>query len=139
MSADEFDPAIERAYRVTPEFADSALFDAEVAVRLENRWKWRRALMLVLAVVAAFVFLRQFVSVQMKNVLQGSLDEGSLATILQKGEASSMFEPVRDAAQQLGLTGFSLGSFSGAQILMMSGLILTLVLVASAIRLANSL
>ena len=139
MSADEFDPAIERAYRVTPEFADSALFDAEVAVRLENRWKWRRAIMLVLALGAAFVFLRQFVSVQMKNVLQGDLDGGSLATILQQSEASSVFSPLRDAAQQLGLTGFSLGSFSGAQILMMSGVILTLALVASAIRLANSL
>ncbi|MEG1453748.1 hypothetical protein [Brevundimonas sp.] len=139
MSADEFDPAIERAYRVTPEFADSALFDAEVAVRLENRWKWRRAIMMVLAVGAAFVFLRQFVSVQMKNVLQGDLGDGSLATILHQSEASSVFSPLRDAAQQLGLTGISLGSISGAQILMMSGIILTLALVASAIRLANSL
>lgn len=139
MSADEFDPAIERAYHVTPEFADSALFDAEVAVRLENRWKWRRALLVTLALGAAFLFLRQFVTVQMQNVLQGGLDDGSLATILRKGEASSVFEPVRDAAQQLGLTGFALGSFSGAQILMISGVLLTLVLVASAVRLANSL
>ena len=29
MSESEFDPAVEKAYRVTPEFADSALFDAE--------------------------------------------------------------------------------------------------------------
>ena len=41
MSADEFDPAIERLFAQTPRLADEALFLATLQARLEKRSRWR--------------------------------------------------------------------------------------------------
>lgn len=134
MLVDDYDPSVERAYRMSPEFADSALFDAELAVKLEKRWIWRRRILGISALVLAFVFIRQFVSVRSNF----TLNEDGLKAILRKGESSSTFDAFRDAVQSSGMADMAIGSVSGTQILVLMAVALALGLVALAVRLANS-
>jgi hypothetical protein len=135
MSDPDFDPAIERAYRVTPEFADSALFDAEVAVRLESRWRWRRAILAVLGLSGAFLVLNQFVKIQ----IAGLFTDGSLGRIVAREERSEAFATVKQLSGQLGLADVSLGALSGPYILILFGAALTIALGFMAVQLSKSL
>lgn len=135
MSDPDFDPAIERAYRVTPEFADSALFDAEVAVRLEKRWRWRRAILGVLGLCGAAVVLNQFVKIQ----VSGLFGDGSIGRIVAREERSEAFATVKHLSTQLGLADVSLGVLSGPYLLILFGAGLTIVLAAMAVQLSKTL
>ena len=135
MSDPEFDPAVEKAYRVTPEFADSALFDAEVAVRLEKRWRWRRAILGVLGFAGAGLILNQFVKLQMS----GLFENGTLSRIVAREERSPAFGAIKDLAAQMGLADVSLGILSGPYLLILFGVAATIVLAASAVHLSKSL
>lgn len=135
MSDPEFDPAVERAYRVTPEFADSALFDAEVAVRLENRWRWRRAILGTFGVIGAFLVIKQFVRVQMS----GLIGDGSLGRIVAREERTEAFAMIKQLSAQLGLADVSVGALSGPYLLILFGIALTIALAAMATQLSKSL
>ena len=135
MSAPDFDPEIERAYRVTPEFADSALFDAEVEVRLERRWRIRRAVIGVLGLGVMFWAIGQLVTVR----FQGLLQSDSVNNLLLPSQRSEAFRQVGDIANQIGLGDVSVGILSGPYLVIMMGAVAAVVLTSMAVRLSNSL
>lgn len=135
MSEPDFDPDVEKAFRATPPFVDSALFDAEVAVRLENRWRWRRAILSVLAVIGAAAVLSQFVRIQM----QGLIGPGTLARLVEPEERSGAMALARDLAGQMGLEDVSVGILGGPQLLILFGVAVTIILGSMAFRLSKSL
>ena len=135
MSADEFDPAVERAYRAPMSFVDSPLFEAEIAVRLQKRVVRRRRIVAALGVLVGYFTLSQFVSFNIKLGGEG----GSLFTILERKGETSVLNPAMELARDMGLSGYYVGSLGEAQVLMLVGGAISLVLVATAIRLANSL
>ena len=135
MSESEFDPAVEKAYRVTPEFADSALFDAEVAVRLENRWRWRRRLMIFIGVVGVLLVGSRIVRLQMT----GATREALFSTFRAGEERTAAFGAVKEMSQQLGLSDVSVGILSGPYLLILFGIAATIVLGVMAVRLSKSL
>lgn len=135
MSEPDFDPDVEKAFRATPPFVDSALFDAEVAVRLENRWRWRRAILSVLAVIGAAAVLSQFVRIQM----QGLIGPGTLARLVEREERSGAMALARDLAGQMGLEDVSVGILGGSQLLILFGVAATIILGSMAFRLSKSL
>ena len=135
MSEPDFDPDVEKAFRATPPFVDSALFDAEVAVRLENRWRWRRAILSVLAVIGAVTVLSQFVRIQM----QGLIGPGTLARLVEREERSGAMALARDLAGQMGLEDVSVGILGGPHLLILFGVAVTIILGSMAFRLSKSL
>lgn len=135
MSEPDFDPDVEKAFRATPPFVDSALFDAEVAVRLEKRWRWRRAILSVLAVIGAAAVLSQFVRIQM----QGLIGPGTLARLVEREERSGAMALARDLAGQMGLEDVSVGILGGSQLLILFGVAATIILGSMAFRLSKSL
>lgn len=135
MSEPDFDPDVEKAFRATPPFVDSALFDAEVAVRLENRWRWRRAILSGLAVIGAVAVLSQFVRIQM----QGLIGPGTLARLVEPEERSGAMALARDLAGQMGLEDVSVGILGGPQLLILFGVAVTIILGSMAFRLSKSL
>ena len=135
MSESEFDPAVGKAYRVTPEFADSALFDAEVAVRLENRWRWRRGLMILVGVIGVLFIGSRMVKLQ----LTGATREALFTTFKAREERTAAFGALKEMSQQLGLSDVSLGILSGPYLLIMFGIAATIVLGVMAVRLSKSL
>jgi hypothetical protein len=102
MSADEFDPMIERLFSRTPAMADEALFTAMVETRLEKRSRWRTLALTAAGVVGGCMAVREGVNFNFGD---------------QSGEATTLAQGVRTAAAtaqgaaQTGLDGLGLGSF----------------------------
>ena len=133
MSEPDFDPAIQKSYRVTPEFADSALFDAEVEVRLENRWRWRRRILSLLGLATAFVIIRQFVKVRLDDLSTGGL------TISKSEEVTQLKGYVASLSEQIGFDHIHLGVLSGPSLLMTFAAATTILLIVAAVHWSKAL
>ena len=67
MSADEFDPMIERLFARTTPLADEALFLAVFQARLEKRSRWRSLFLTAAAVIGGGLALREGVKVNFSD------------------------------------------------------------------------
>lgn len=135
MSADEFDPAVERLYRQPQQFADSVLFDAEVQLRLYKRSRSRNFVMGGMSLFAGGLLLNQVVRMN----LDARLSTSGLNAVLPKREVSQVMEVSREMASQLGLGDAMVAGFNGPQLLILCALATTAVLAAMAVRLSQSL
>ena len=99
MSADEFDPMIERLFARTTPLADEALFLAVFQARLEKRSRWRSLILTVAAVIGGGLALREGVKVNFS-------DEGGAPVVQGLRSASAAAQGV----VQTGLDGLGLGS-----------------------------
>lgn len=135
MSVDDFDPAVERLYTRPQTFADSALFDAEVEVRVYKRSRIRNFVMFALSLVAAGIFLRQVIRLN----LTASFDSATVGSVLPRQEVGQVMSVAREMAANLGLADAMVAGFSGPQLMILSGLVVTALLAASAVRLSQSL
>lgn len=63
MSADEFDPAIERLFAQAPHFADSPFFEADVAARLNKASRVRSIALSAAGVVGGVIAVRELLNI----------------------------------------------------------------------------
>ena len=135
MSADDFDPAVERLYTHPQTFADSALFDAEVEVRVYKRSRMRNFVMIGISLAAAAIFLRQVIRLN----ISASFDSATIGSVVPRQEVRHVMDVAREMAANLGLADAMVAGFSGPQLMIMCGLVVTALLAASAVRLSQSL
>ena len=95
MSADEFDPMIERLFSRTPTLADEALFVATLQARLEKRSRWRGLALTAAGLVGGVLAVREGVNFNFS---------GDPDTTLTQGVRTAA------AAAQAGLHNLGLGS-----------------------------
>ncbi|PZN99296.1 MAG: hypothetical protein DCF29_19070 [Alphaproteobacteria bacterium] len=117
MSADEFDPFVERLFSRTPPMADADLFTAGVEARLQKGSRFRSLAIVLAGVVGGVVAVRETVNV---NVNLGEASEGIVAgQALGQGMQSASIgiqTAVDSALSGLGLDQLELGSVGGMQI-----------------------
>lgn len=101
MSADEFDPAIERLFSRAPTLADDGLFAAEVQARLEKRSRWRALALTTAGVIGGCVAVREGVSINFTGSQEG-------ATVSRGVQAAAV---TAQGAVQSGLDSLGVGSF----------------------------
>lgn len=135
MSADEFDPEIERLFARAPQMADTALFTAEVERRLERGSRLRILALSVAGVIGGAVALREAVTVNLGEasgpVAGRAINQGLAA-------ASHQAQSVADGALgALGLSGVELGSLGAMQLFWLSAAALVALAAAGAMRLAQ--
>ena len=115
MSADEFDPEIERLFARTPHLSDAALFNAQVEQRLQKGSRVRVLALGLAGVIGGVVAIRETMSVNLgltggDGVVAGdALGQGIRSTSL--GIQSS----VLGGLDQFGLGNLELGSLGGMQ------------------------
>ena len=115
MSADEFDPEIERLFARTPHLTDAALFNATVEQRLQKGSRVRVLALGLAGVIGGAVAIRETMSVNLglsggDGVVAGdALGQGIRSTSL--GIQSS----VQGGLDQFGLGNLELGSLGGMQ------------------------
>lgn len=63
MSADEFDPAVERLFAQAPHFADSPFFEADVAARLNKASRVRSVALSAAGVVGGVIAVRELLNI----------------------------------------------------------------------------
>jgi stage V sporulation protein SpoVS len=100
MSADEFDPMIERLFAQTPRLADEALFLATVQASMEKRSRWRALALTAAGLVGGVLAVREGVNFNFTSEGETSLTQGvQAAAVTAQGVAQS------------GLDGLGIGSF----------------------------
>jgi stage V sporulation protein SpoVS len=100
MSADEFDPMIERLFAQTPRLADEALFLATVQASMEKRSRWRALALTTAGLVGGVLAVREGVNFNFTAEGETSLTQGvQAAAVTAQGVAQS------------GLDGLGIGSF----------------------------
>jgi len=135
MSADEFDPAIERLFARTPTMPDAALFTAQVEQRMQKGSRLRVVVLGLAGLVGAMVAVREVVSVNV-NLGEGG---GSAATGMQGLEAVSFNAQtaIQSGLDQAGLGNLAFGSMSGMQMFWIAAGALIAAAAAGVVRLSQ--
>ena len=113
MSADEFDPAIERLFARAPQLPDAALFTAQVEQRLQKGSRVRFLALGLAGVVGGLVAIRETMTVNL-NAGEGVVAGNALG----QGIRSVSFNTqnvVQAGLDQVGLANLELGSMGGMQ------------------------
>ncbi|PZU57250.1 MAG: hypothetical protein DI552_08410 [Brevundimonas sp.] len=112
MSADEFDPAIERLFARAPRMADDALFVAEFRTRLEKRSRWRGVALTGAGLIGGLIAVREGINLNFT---------GGEAEVTTLGQGAQAVAVTAQGAVQSGLGGLGLDSLGLGSIDLMSG------------------
>lgn len=117
MSADEFDPSIERLFAQTPVMADATLFTADIEARLAKGGRIRNFALGVAGVFGGAVAVRELVDV---NLQVGAGSEGVVAgRVLGQGlhsAAGGLQAAAGGVMDRLGFNQMELGALGGVQL-----------------------
>ncbi|WP_409018478.1 hypothetical protein [Brevundimonas vesicularis] len=133
MSADDFDPVIERLFARAPEFNDSALFNARVLKRLDKSSRVRSVALGAAGMIGGVVAVNEMVGVNL------TLGQGSLTAESGRSMPDGVSDTAREGglalqalADSVGLGSFDYGSLGQTQIfLVAAGLIMALLTVGA--------
>jgi hypothetical protein len=134
MSADEFDPAIERLFARTPPMPDASLFTAQVEQRLQKGSSLRFFALGVAGLIGGVVAVRETLSVNIGSdgiVAGDALGEGMRSASLNAQTA------VQSGLDQFGLGSLELGSMNGMQMFWIAAGALIAVAAAGVVRLSQ--
>ncbi|WP_292071707.1 hypothetical protein [Brevundimonas sp. UBA7534] len=117
MSADEFDPAIERLFARAPRMADDALFVAEFRTRLEKRSRWRGVALTGAGLIGGLIAVREGVNL---NFTGGETEVTTLGQGVQAAAVTAQ-GAVQSGLGGLGVDSLGLSSLGMGSIDLMSG------------------
>jgi len=116
MSADEFDPDIERLFARAPNMPDAALFTARLEQKLQKGSRVRFLALTLAGLIGGVVAVRETMSVSLD---MGSRDSVVAGAALGNGIQSASLNTqaaVQSGLDQLGLAHLELGSMGGMQL-----------------------
>lgn len=135
MSADEFDPFVERLFSRAPQMADAELFAVEVEAKLESRNRFRSVALAVAGLIGGAVAVRETVTLNLDaagSMLTGrSLSNGAQTVI------SAAQSDIQSSLDQMGLAGLSLGSMGAMQLFWITAGALVALMAAGAVKLSQ--
>ena len=135
MSADEFDPDIERLFARAPAMPDAALFTARVERRLQKGSALRGFALGVAGIIGGVVAVRETLTVNIGS------DDGVVAgEALGQGVRSVSFNAqtaIQSGLDQFGLGNLELGSMGGMQMFWIAAGALIAVAAAGVVRLSQ--
>ncbi len=137
MSADEFDPFVERLFARTPTLPDAPLFTARVEQRLQKGSRIRFLALSLAGLIGGAVAVRETMQVDIDlaapdGVVAGdALGQGiQSASLNVQGAVQSMLD-------QAGLANFELGSMGGMQLFWIAAGALIVVAAAGVMKLSQ--
>ena len=137
MSADEFDPAIERLFARSPAMPDASLFTARVEQQLQKGSRIRFVVLGLAGVVGGVVAAREMVSINL-----GSSTEGAPVATAAMGrglEAVSFNAQtaIQSALDQAGVGDLAFGSMTGMQLFWVTAGALIAIAAAGVLKLSQ--
>ncbi len=135
MSADEFDPDIERLFARSPVMPDAALFTAQVERRLQKGSALRGVALGLAGLIGGVVAVRETLTVNIGS------DDGVVAgDALGQGVRSASFSTqsaIQSGLDQFGLGQLELGAMNGMQLFWIAAGALIAVAAAGVVRLSQ--
>lgn len=131
MSADEFDPMIERMFAQSPRLADEALFLATLQARMEKQSRWRVLALTAAGLVGGALAIREGLSVNFASAGETTLDQGIRAA------AATAQGAAQSGLDSLGVSSVDLSSGTGVLAFWIVAGAMAAVLAAGAARLSQ--
>ncbi|MBP8062904.1 MAG: hypothetical protein KAY29_03450 [Brevundimonas sp.] len=137
MSADEFDPEIERLFGRAPQMPDAALFTAQVEQRLQKGSHVRLLTLGLAGLVGGVVAVRETMSVNLGSG-EGVVAGNALGQGIQSASLNTQ-SAVQAGLDQLGLANLELGSMGGMQMFWIAAGALIAVAAAGVMKLSQDI
>ena len=137
MSADEFDPDIERLFARAPQMPDAALFTAQVEQRLQKGSNVRFLTLGLAGLVGGVVAIRETMSVNLGSG-DGVVAGNALGQGIQSASLSAQ-GAVQTGLDQLGLANLELASMGGMQLFWIAAGALIAVAAAGVMKLSQDI
>ena len=137
MSADEFDPFVERLFARTPAMPDTALFTARVEQRLQQGSRVRFLALSLAGLIGGAVAVRETMQV---DIDLGAADGVVAGDALGQGIQSASLNvqgAVQSVLDQAGLANLELGSMGGMQLFWIAAGALIVVAAAGVMKLSQ--
>lgn len=137
MSADEFDPFVERLFARTPAMPDATLFTAQVEQRLQRGSRVRFLALSLAGLIGGAVAVRETMSVDFDL---GTSDGVVAGDALGQGIQSASLNvqgAVQSGLEQLGLANLELGSMGGMQLFWITAAALIALAAAGVMKLSQ--
>ena len=137
MSADEFDPIIERLFARSPQMADATLFAADVETRLHSSSRVRTLALTVAGLVGGVIAVKESMNLNLQ--LSDSQAPVAGRVIGQGLQAASVNVQgaVSSGLTQMGLADLTLGSMGGMQLFWIAAGALIAIAAAGVVRLSQ--
>jgi hypothetical protein len=137
MSADEFDPFVERLFARTPAMPDAPLFTARVEQRLQKGSRIRFLALSLAGVIGGAVAVRETMQVDIDlGASEGVVAGDALGQGIQSASLNVQ-SSVQSGLDQLGLANLELGSMSGMQLFWIAAGALIVLAAAGVMRLSQ--
>ena len=137
MSADEFDPFVERLFARTPAMPDAALFTAQVEQRLQKGSRVRFLALSLAGVIGGAVAIRETLTVDIDLASSdGVVAKDALGQGLQSA-SFSVQSAVQGGLEQAGLAHLELGAMNSMQLFWIAAAALIAVAAAGVMKLSQ--
>ena len=137
MSADEFDPFVERLFARAPAMSDAPLFTARVEQRLQKGSQIRFLALSLAGLVGGAVAVRETVSIDIDlGAREGVIAGDALGQGLQSASLNVQ-GAVQSGLDQLGLGNLELGSMGGMQLFWIAAAALIVLAAAGVMKLSQ--
>ena len=137
MSADEFDPFVERLFNQSPAMPDAPLFAATLQARLESGNRVRALVLSLAGLVGGLVAVRETVSVNLsggggEGLVAGRAIGQGLNALTQAAQGT-----VQSSLDQMGVSGLEFGSMGAMQLFWVAAGVLITIAAAGAMKLSQ--
>jgi hypothetical protein len=137
MSADEFDPFVERQFARTPAMPDASLFTARVEQRLQQGSRVRFLALSLAGLIGGAVAVRETMQVDIDlGAREGVVAGDALGQGIQSASLNVQ-GVIQSALEQVGLANLELGSLGGMQLFWIAAAALIAVAAAGVMKLSQ--
>ena len=116
MSADEFDPFVERLFARTPAMPDAPLFTAKVEQRLQKGSRVRFLALSLAGLVGGAVAVRETMQVDLDLGARDGVVAGDALGQGIQSASLTVQDAIQSGLEQVGLANLELGSMGGMQL-----------------------
>ena len=116
MSADEFDPVIERLFARTPHMADALLFAADVETKLQSSTRMRTLALTLAGLIGGIIAVRESMNVDLHLTEAQAPVAGRVIGQGIQAASLDVQGAVTSGLTQMGLSDMTLGSMGGMQL-----------------------
>ena len=137
MSADEFDPMIERLFSRSPQMADASLFAAEVETKLHSSSRVRTLALTVAGLIGGVIAVKESMDLNLRFSDEQAPVAGRVIGQGLHAASVDVQGAVTAGLSQMGLTDMSLGSLGAMQLFWIAAGALIAVAAAGVVRLSQ--
>ena len=137
MSADEFDPMIERLFARSPQMADASLFAADVETKLHSSSRVRTLALTVAGLIGGVIAVKESMNLNLQLSDSQAPVAGRVIGQGLQNASLNVQDAVGSSLSQLGLANMTVGSMGAMQMFWIAAGALIAVAAAGVVRLSQ--